>query len=736
MQILMATLLMALIAQAQATSALAQQPASAPITEKAAIRAVRINAGETINVDGRLDEPTWRRAEPAADFKQSDPRNGDPATERSEVRIIFDSDHLYIGAEFFDSDPNGLLANQMVRDGALNADDRFMFTLDPFNNQRSGYFFEINPAGAMGDAQLVPAQGSSEVGTTQNRAWDGIWIAKVRKHDQGWTAEIDIPFRTLNFDPSADAWGANFQRTVRRKNEESFWTAWGRNQGLFNLPFAGRIEGISDVSQGHGVDIKPYLIGTYRDQGTSDANYLGDTGLDVAYSLTPQLKMQLTVNTDFAQTEVDDRQINLTRFALFFPEKRDFFLEGTGNFDFARERFNILTPFFSRRIGLTAAGQPQKIDYGIKMTGQAAGMDIGFIQVRTAREGGAPGEDFTVFRPKKAFLSQSYVGMYYTRRVTRESTLPDRTSIGADVQLATARFRGNQNIQFGAFYLKTPNALKPGDDTAWTVRLDYPNDVWNFGVNYKEFGKDFDPAVGFAERVDYKKWLTIGQFRPRPRNNRYIRQISIGSRNELFKTFDGRWSDRTFNITLLNVNFHSGDVINILATPSYELLDADFRVGPGITLPKGTEYQYTRYSFGVTTANRRMISTNVTGVFGTFYSGHRRDVNLGVNLRPRAGFLATLTSSFTRIELPEGNLSTKILRAVVNTQFSPWISISNNVQYDSASRVLGWQSRFRWIVKPGNDVYFVWQNNWLDTGDKLTTTDRSAAAKMAYTYRF
>jgi hypothetical protein len=715
-----------------------QQPA-APPTERATVRAVSVMAGETISVDGRLDEPTWKRAEPAADFRQSDPQNGAPATERSEVRIIFDQDHLYIGAELFDSDPNALLANQMVRDGALNADDRFMFTIDPFYDQRSGYFFELNPAGAMGDAQLVPGQGSAEIGTTQNRAWDGIWIARVRRHDQGWTVEIDIPFRTLNFDPSAQAWGANFQRTVRRKNEESFWTGWGRNQGLFNLPFSGRIEGISDVSQGHGVDIKPYLIGRYKDvtrNGLDHSTYTGDTGLDVAYSLTPQLKLQLTLNTDFAQTEVDDRQINLTRFALFFPEKRDFFLEGTGNFDFARERFNILSPFFSRRIGLTESGQPQKIDYGLKMTGQAAGLDLGLIQVRTAAEPGAAGEDFTVFRPKKSFLSQSYAGLYYTRRATRNSTIPDRHSIGADFQLATARFRGNQNLQFGAFYLRTPNPLKAGQDAAWAVRVDYPNDLWTLQFNYREFGKNFDPAVGFTERTDYKKWFNVIQFSPRPRNNRWIRQITIGSRASLFQEFDNRWSDRIFNLTLLGVNFQSGDTLNILVTPSYERLDRDFPVARGITLAKDTEYRYTRYSVTMTTANRRMIAGDANVTLGSFYSGNRRDLGAGLTIRPRPGLLATLTSTFSRIEMPEGNLSTKILRAVVNTQFSPWISVANNVQYDSASRVLGWQSRFRWIVKPGNDIYFVWQSNWLDSGDKLTSTDTSATAKMVYTHRF
>ena len=358
------------------------------------LRALRLGAGEAVTIDGRLDEEAWRRAEPTTGFRQSEPETGTPSTERTEVRIVFNSETLYIGVELYDSDPNGLLGNQMVRDGALSADDRFMWMLDPFYDQTSGYFFEINPAGAMGDAQLVPAQGGGGFGMTENRAWDGIWMAQVTRHDQGWTAEIEIPFRTLNFDPQAQAWGANFQRTVRRKNEESLWSGWGLNQGLFSLPAAGRIEGISEVTQGLGLDIKPYLIGTYTDSPGREigSTTQGDAGLDLFYNLTPQLKANLTVNTDFAQTEVDDRQVNLTRFRLFFPEKRDFFLEGAGNFDFSRDPPRNLSAFFSRRIGLTEGGQPQKIDYGGKLTGSVDNFDLGFLQVRTAREGEVLGE--------------------------------------------------------------------------------------------------------------------------------------------------------------------------------------------------------------------------------------------------------------------------------------------------------------------------------------------------------
>lgn len=705
--------------------------------DRPAIKAVRLGPEERIALDGRLDETAWRHAEPATDFKQSDPKNGEPATERTEVRVVFDREKLYIGAEFFDTDPSRLLGNQMVRDGALAGDDRFMWTLDPFHDQRSGYFFELNPAGAMGDAQLVPAPGNT-LGTVQNRAWNGIWLARVTRHARGWTAEIEIPFRTLNFNPRAEAWGANFQRTVGRKNEESFWTGWGRNQGLFALAAAGRIEGIADVSQGHGLDIKPYAIGTYTEapgRGAS-STFKGNGGLDFFYSLTPQLKANVTINTDFAQTEVDDRQVNLTRFQLFFPEKRDFFLEGAGNFDFSRDPVSNLSAFFSRRIGLTENGRPQKIDYGGKMIGRAGNLDLGFIQVRTGKEGAVHGEDFTVFRPRRRFLSQSYAGALYTRRSARESSIPDRHTIGADFQLVTTRFRGSQNLQVAGYFMKTPTAATKGDDAAFGLRVDYPNDLWNARLFYREIQENADPAVGFVEGNDYRKLTSNLLFRPRPRNHRWIRQVATGFRTDFYTNTKGEWIERSYQLTLLDVSFHSGDRFHVLVTPTHERLHQDLRIGGGITLRPGSEHDYTRYSFGFSTANRRKVSGEANLTSGTFYSGHRRELSAGVNLRPRPGLFAALTGSFNRVELAEGNFSTRIVRAIVNTQFNPFVSLSNNIQYDSVSRQLGWQFRFRWILKPGNDLYFVSLTNWLDSGNRLTTLDHSAATKLVYTYRF
>ena len=699
---------------------------------------MRLGPEERITIDGTLEEPAWERAEALSDFKQSEPQNGQAPTERTRIHVLYNADNLYIGAQFLDSDPTGILGNQMVRDGSLNADDRFMWVLDPMNDRRSGYYFEINPAGAMGDAQLIAATGGAQVGLTQNRAWNGIWLARTRRGDQGWTVEVEIPFRTLNFDPSATEWGANFQRTVRRKNEEDNWSGWARNQGLYSLTSAGRIVGIADVSQGHGLDIKPYVLGEYRNGGGSSSSGVlrGSEGLDVFYNVTPQLRANLTVNTDFAQTEVDDRQVNLTRFPLFFPEKRDFFLEGAGNFDFSRESAQDMVAFFSRRIGLDDRGQPQDIDYGLRLAGTAAGLNVGAMHVRTGDQRGLVGEDFTVLRPKRQLLRQSYVGAIYTRRAG--AGLNTRQTIGGDFQFATNRFRGNQNLDFNGYIVKTPDGTGRRDTAAYGFRLVYPNDRWSGRLVAKNYEPGFDPAVGFRQRANDREVNLRTKYAPRPRRNaplaRIVRQAGAEMWLDWYSDIKWRWYEKNDQY-IFNVELQSGDGASYTLNRVWEKLPEPFRISRGITLPAGSEYLYYRHVIRGDTTARRTVAVAGNMTLGRFYSGHRRDLSGTISVRPRRGILMQLTAQVNRIDLREGTFETRLIRSVINTQFSPFISLSQNIQYDSVSGVLGWQSRFRWITKPGNDIYFVWMTNWLDVDDRFSMLDRNAAIKLLYTYR-
>ena len=699
------------------------------------VRAVRLLPDEVIDLDGRLDDAVWDRAEPATDFLQQEPDNGAPSTERTEVRLAFDSRRLYIGVRCLDSEPDQLLGNQMQRDAPFSADDRFMWSLDTYLDERSGYFFEINPSGAMGDG-LINTAG---FGGFANKAWDGIWTARVWRTGVGWTAEIEIPFATLNFDPEAPAWGANFQRTIRRKNEESRWNGYSRNQGLTQMSTAGLIVGLEDISQGVGLDVKPYLVGRFSESPIEDRPraYTGDVGADFFYNVTPQLRANFTLNTDFAETEVDQRQINLTRFPLFFPEKRDFFLEGSSSFEFSPR--NGVNPFFSRRIGLDADGRPQRIDYGLKLTGQVGAQDVGVLQVRTAPSGRLPGEDYSVLRVKRRFLSSSHVGMIYTRRAERGTGAPELHTVGAEFSLQTNRFRGNQNLTSSGFFVWHNTPGGEGRSVARGLRISYPNDTWDTRLSVRELQENFDPAVGFTPRRGFRRANPALSYSPRPRNHPWIRRFSFGSNTTLFTDTKNRLLSRNYGLTPFSVELHSQDRFEFNVDPTYERLTRDFEIVDGVALPAGGVYRFTRYGIEVSTANRRTLSGFARLEWGDFFSGRRREFAVSLNLRPRPGLLAHLRGEWNKVELDQGRFSTSLVRGEVNAQFSPWISLANQIQYDTVTRVIGFQSRFRWILRPGNDIFLVLNHSWREdvfNPQGFLTLDRQLASKIVYTYRF
>jgi hypothetical protein len=703
---------------------------------KPRIRVVQLAPGENISVDGNLEEPAWQRAIPAADFVQQDPDVGMPATERTEVRFLMTSRTLYMGVTLYDSEPGNMYANTMQRDGSLAADDRFIWAFDTYLDARSGYYFEMNPKGAMGDSLLLST--SATGGGDSARAWDGIWTGKVQRNEMGWAIEIEIPFRTLNFDPNAPAWGVNFQRTLRRREEESFWTGFARNQGIRRMASYGLLEGISDVSQGIGLDVQPYAAGNYTDAPGRNikSNFDKDAGIDLIYNVTPSLKSTFTVNTDFAETQVDQRRVNLTRFPLFFPERRQFFLEGTTVFDFSQDTQAII-PFFSRRIGLDVDGHPQRIDYGAKVTGQIAGRDIGLIHVRTADSGNLAGENFTVMRAKQKFFLQSYAGLIYTRRDEHGTTAAQRQTFGADFSLRTSRLAGSKNLEVSGFYVgNTRNGTERGG-SAFGFRIDSPNELIDARGSVREIQPGYNPAVGFVERRGFRYYQPGIGIMPRPKNSKLVRNFLFDAVMRLTTDMNNRRLTHQFDLKPFQVNFQSGDQFLFYLTPLYERLERNFQISRGVLLPIGGEYNFLRYGVRLTTTNRRVLAVGATYENGTFYSGHRRDFVLNLGIRPMPGVLINLNNEWNRIELPEGNFSTSVLRFNANTQFSPWISLVNNLQYDSVSRIMGLQSRFRWILSPGNDLHFVYAQNWLESPIAgRQTLDRTAATKLVYTHRF
>ena len=594
--------------------------------------AERLRETEELALDGRLDESFWARARPATDFIMQDPILGGTPTERTEVRIAFDRDNLYMGVTAYDSEPDKLLGNTMKRDEFLGSDDRFMWTMDTFLDQQSGYFFEMNPYGLMADAVMGP-------GGTNNRQWDGIWDARVRRSEIGWTLEVVIPFRTLNFDPNAPAWGVNFQRTVRRKSEESLWTGHQRNQGLRRMSNAGLLVGIEDVSQGMGLDVRPYAAANVAEapgrEPPVDRNWSRDVGLDLFYNLTPNLRANITVNTDFAETEVDQRQVNLTRFPLQFPEKRAFFLEGGTFFDFAPAA--PVQPFFSRRVGLDQTGQPQTIDGGAKLTGQAGANDIGALFVRTGSAEGIVGEDFGVLRLRRRILTQSYVGGIFTWRHERGSVVDDRRTAGLDFRIATSSFLGSQNLELSGFVLGNNGQAEQGDALAFGGRVSYPNDLWSGNLELSEVQANHAPALGFVRRRGFRSYAPSIEYAPRPSGHPLIRQVSFGAGLSIFTDTENSVVTREWDVMLGRINTHAGDNGGLNLLPTHERLDEDFEVSEGVVLPAGNSYDFTRWRLSMGTANRRVVAVNSSYTWGGFFSGDRQELSLGIALRPRPG---------------------------------------------------------------------------------------------------
>jgi len=702
------------------------------------IEAHRLLPGESINLDGLPDEPVWARISGISQFSQQFPTEGAEPTERTFIQIAYDADNLYIAARMYESDVSGIRAWQKRRDQGLGGDDRFMWILDTFNDGRTAYFFEMNPAGLMGDGLLTTGQGSSV-----NKAWNGIWDARVQITPDGWMVEVRIPFRTLDFNPDNTVWGINFQRTVRRRNEEIMWAGWRRNQGLFRPQNAGTLIGLEGLSQGIGLEMKPYAMAKPTRRWPANApatnDFTRDAGFDLTYSITPGIRSSLSVNTDFAEAEVDQRRVNLTRFPLQFPEQRDFFLEGSSIFSFAPA--SGPNPFFSRRIGLVG-GDPVPIVLGARVIGRADQTSIGFYQIRTAA-GNIPAEDFTVGRLVQNFGRESRIGGIYTRRATfGDDNLPVRQTFGTDIDLATSRFRGGKNLQFQAFFV-SHTANTPADTqtmfdrSARGMRISLPNFPFYGHASYREFGKGYNPAVGFAPRNGFRRFQpTIGYTRI-TESIAWVRSINSELYYEYLMGMDFRPETTWINLKPLNVVLESGDQFGFEIGRFYERIEQSFdiRRDGSIIIPAGT-YRDLSSEIWVRTNVARPLSAYAEVGYEGFWTGTRTQIDAETTVRPMPGINITGAWSHTIVNLAEGNFTTDLVRLRSNLDFTPFISFTGIVQYDTLSELVGLYQRLRWIIRPGADLYLVYTYNWLNETDRLRPLETSGSVKLSYTYRF
>ncbi|MCU1385306.1 MAG: hypothetical protein JWL71_4003 [Acidobacteria bacterium] len=685
---------------------------------------------ETIRIDGRLDEAAWQSTIPLSRFVQREPVEGGEPSEETEIRVLLTGTALYIGAVCHDRSPREIIATQLSRDADLEVDDRLTIVLDPFFDHRNGFFFQVNAAGARADGQV------SNNAESLSRDWDGIWNAAARITTDGWVAEIEIPFKTLRFKPGQPVWGFNVERQIKRRQEIDRWTAARQNVWISNLAEVGQLDGLDGVGQGLGLDVRPYGSAG-RSSGAGDAA----AGVDLFKSLTPSVNAAVTVNTDFAETEADLRQVNLTRFPLFFPEKRSFFLEGAGVFDVAGLiNTTDLRPFFSRRIGLLDdVAVPVRL--GVKLTGRQSDYNIGVLEVETGAVGDAalPGgsidrQNLLVARVSRNLFQQSWVGGILTHGDPSGSGT--NTLIGGDARFATSTFHGNKNLSLDLFLLGTDDGATGARDGAGGFRIDYPNDRWDVALNWRQIGERFQPALGFVPRTGIRKTDVSLAFQPRP--ERWgVRQFFFEVNPVVVTNVQNRLESWSVFTAPVNLRTESGEHLEWDYVPTFEHLDLPFEISPGVVIPSGS-YRWTRYRTEVNTATKRWWVIDAAVWWGGFYEGTLGQVEFGATLKPSRHVALSVQGERDVAMLPEGAFQTDLLTVKADYNVTPNLSWANLAQYDNESRVLGLQSRFRWILQPGNDLFLTINRGWhrtLDEGRFEPVFDR-ASAKLQYTTRF
>ncbi len=674
---------------------------------RATIRAVRIT--DRLRIDGQLDEAVYRDIQPIDGFIQTEPNGGQPATERTEAWIFFDDDTLYVAARCYDSQPESRwVANEMRRD-SMNVvrNENFAIYFDTFYDRRNAFLFEISPIGGVYDATVTNERPPG------NTEWNPVWERKAGRFDGGWTAEMAIPFRSLRYKPGrSQVWGVNLRRTVRWKNEESFVARMPPNTGsvIFQISLGATLVGLDVPPGSRNVEVKPYAISSLttdtRATPPVSNDGTGDAGFDVKYGVTQNLTADFTYNTDFAQVEVDEQQVNLTRFSLFFPEKREFFLEGQGIFDFGgagTSGGSIPLLFFSRRIGL-AGNRAVPILAGGRLTGKVGRTTVGLLDVRSRDDeaSGSLATNFTVVRVKQDVFRRSSVGALFTDRSVSLNGPGSSNAYGAD---AVIGLYDNWTINTSLARAGTPDG--GGDDTSYRAQLSYNGDRYGVGVERLAVGADFMPEVGYVRRSDFKTNAASFRFSPRPRNSRRVRRYTYSASYNYLTDGDGRLETRDATLGF-STEFQSSDRLSVRSTRTYDRLDVPFAIAPGVAIPGG-EYGYQDFGAGWSLGNQRRISGGLSFSAGQFYDGHLASLTFSggrLELSPQLSLEPGV--SLNHVTLPEGTFDTRLLSSRLTYTITPFAFLSGLIQYNSSNHTLSTNLRFRWEYQPGSEMFFVY----------------------------
>lgn len=661
--------------------------------------AVRVERAPKL--DGTLDDPVWQSAKPVADFRQQEPNEGETATEKTEVRILYTRHAVYFGIHCSDSDPARIVATQLRRDISQDLDDHFEVLIDSNHDKRGGYVFQINPLGTQLDGLIVEEQGLGE-GTDFDSGWDGVWISEARITSDGWTATVEIPFTTLNFTQSQNViWGLNFKRFIRRKNEEDLWSAYRRTYGITKVSQAGELTGITDIGTGRLFVIKPYGLLQYDKQDNQNAKFPLTGGLDVKYGLRSNLVLNLTGNTDFADTDVDQVQFNLTPFRIFVPEKRQFFLENAGVFDFTLGKVDQL--FFSRQIGIDpVTGQQVPVNGGAKVTGTIGRLALGVMEVNTRSSGPNPYANYAVLRLKESLWGGSYIGVMGIDK--RSGNLLDayNQTGGVDSRLVFLR-----NIVFRGHLAETQSPGKLSGDSDVGGDLTYNSNWLEATVARRKIGPNFNPELGFIETADSDREYADATFKTRPKIAG-IRELQF--EGFIFHAPDTQgvvqtqeWQG-TFRAEFHNGAYTDDDIADVFT----QRIITPLNIYKNIFIPNGL-YHFARHQLTYGSRLDRRFTYNFFERFGDYYGGRLNEFRVRATYRPTAKFSASLVQTWNRFRLPQGNFSVDLASLQCNYSFSRFLSLSSTLQMDTANtQAMSANIRLRYNYRPDSDLFVIY----------------------------
>jgi hypothetical protein len=637
-----------------------------------------------------------------------EPREGEVPVAHTVVRVLASEAEIIIGVRADDPEPSRIVSFARARDASLESEDHIKIVLDTYLDGRSGYVFAVNPNGARYDA-LVADQGEGE-----NANWDAVWEAAASRTPTGWSAEIRIPVRSLLFRRGLTEWGLNVQRRVQRLQETSRWASPERDYEITQTARAGVLTNLPRFDLGLGLSVRPSVkAGVGVPAPNARVEDEEEISLDATQRLAANTLASLTVNTDFAETEVDTRRTNLTRFPLFFPEKRTFFLEGADIFEFGLGLGEDVRPFFSRRIGLLE-GREVPIDVGGKVNGRLGGTNFGALLVRTGELDTLPSDNTVgVMRVKQNVLRESSIGMIAT--VGDPLGRSNALLAGPDVVYQTSRFRGDKNFLVGAWALAVDRQALPGRKSAFGFKIDYPNDLWDIAFTHKSLGDGLLPPLGFVPRPGVRITNFNINFNPRPSRpilGLRVRQMFHEWLNTLVTDLDGRWESYRVFMAPVNWRLESGDRFELNVVPTGERLTEPFEIAEGVVIPTGT-YHWNRYRLEGGLATKRRFSGQITWWFGDFYGGKLDELELTASWKPSSLVIVELSGEHNVGRLPEGRFTQELVGTRLRLNFSPDLQLNSFLQYDNESDTFGTNTRLRWTFHPLGDLFVVYNHNLL-----------------------